>query len=218
MKKLIIWTVAIAAIFLCASAVLAKEAAEKDIKINPKVDFSKLEWTTITIYKFENAAGEGQDIQDALINECIDMMGKNGIQAALLKDTKIGEEKDEFALSMMNSKGDNTELYSSSPTDLVLSGKLIRLDSHEKQTWGGYKNTKYWTASIEVFIFSKSLNTIVYKANVTRIFEQKGSFGKVGSKARSTVFRSCLEDAFEPFFQKVIHPEVKDAEEVIKAQ
>lgn len=218
MKKLIIWTVAIVAICFCMNAVWAKEAAEKDIKINPKVDFSKLEWTTITIYQFENAAGEGQDIQDALINECIDMLGKNGIQAALLKDTKIGEEKDEFALSMMDAESDKSELYSSSPTDLVLSGKLIRLDSHEKKSWGGYKNSKYWTASIEVFIFSKSLNTIVYKANVTRILQQKGSFGKVGQKARSTIFRSCLEDAFEPFFQKVIHPEVKDAEEVIKEQ
>lgn len=152
MKKMLIWAVAVVSICLCVNAVQAKEAKEKDIKINPKVDFSKLEWTKITIYEFENVAGEGQDIQDALHGECIDLMEKKGIQAAMMDDTEIGEEeKDEFALSAMDAESDKSELYSNSPTDLVLSGKLIRLDSHVKS--GLLKTTKYWSVSIEVLFF-----------------------------------------------------------------
>jgi hypothetical protein len=58
-------------------------------------------------------------------------------------------------------------------------------------------------SSFEVFVYSKSLNAIVYKGNLTLIFEQKSGTSKT---ARRTIFRSCLEEVFQPFFDKAANP------------
>ncbi|MFA6449913.1 MAG: hypothetical protein WCX65_10610 [bacterium] len=186
---------------LAVSAVsLAKEAKEKDIKINPKVDFSKLDLKTFTVFEFENAAGEGQDILDTIYDELKMILDRNGMQAQMFKANEIGDQKDEFAMGGSAKSADNG-IYASSPTDLVVSGKLIRFDNKVKA--GVFTTKKYWTASMEIFVYSKSLNTLVYKANLTRIFEQKSGTSKT---ARRTIFRSCLEEALNPFLQKAAEP------------
>jgi len=201
MKKIFcLVCVAFFVVLAMSSVSNAKEAKEREIKINPKVDFSKLDLKTFTVYEFENAAGEGQDILDTVYDELSQMLDRNGIKASMFKKPEIGDEKDEFSLNK-DTKGADNSAYASSPTDLVVSGKLIRFDNKVKS--GVFTTKKYWTASMEIFVYSKSLNTIIYKGNLTRIFEQKSGTSKT---ARRTIFRSCLEELFQPFFDKVVNP------------
>jgi hypothetical protein len=199
--------VAFFVVLAVSAATLAKEAKEKDIKFNPKVDFAKLDLKTFTVFQFENAAGEGQDILDTIYDELKMILDRNGMKSEMFKANEIGDQKDEFSMGGAD-KGADTSIYASSPTDLVVSGKLIRFDNKVKA--GVFTTKKYWTASMEIFVYSKSLNTLVYKANLTRIFEQKSGTSKT---ARRTIFRSVLEETLNPFFQKAADPASSPATE-----
>lgn len=200
MKKINLYVVAISAIVLSCSIAFAKEAKEFDFKFNPNVDFSKVDSKNITIYDFENIAGIGDDVMGTLYEEMTEVLKGHEITATTIKSTVAGE-KDEFSLEKQKTSGDPASNYKDSPTDLVISGKLNRMDYHSKS--GFMSSGKYWSGSLELYIYSKTLDTIIYKVDITRIHKQKGGSNK---EARRTLFSSMIEEAIKPYLEKLNNP------------
>lgn len=202
-KRIIAAILVILAAAAFSYSALSKSAKELDIKFNPDVKFEDLKQKDITIYDFDNTASEGDVTMETVYVELIEFLEESDINADLINPDKIGKKKSEFSLDSLDEDADREKLYEKSPTDLVLCGDLIRLDAHEKSSL--VEDKKFWSASMEFFVYSKSLKAIIYKASVTRILKQKAflKFKKLGKDARRTVFRSCIEDALTPFIEEL---------------
>lgn len=184
MKKLL---VIIVFIFSSSVAVAAYEK-KVDIKFNPEIDFSQLSFATVSVFYFDKIALCGDDVMNSLHIELKKLLSENGIYSELIYPQKNLDEKDDFSLSATGDK-DKKTLFRASPNDIIISGSLLRADQMKKK-WG----KTYVDMSLELYIYSKSLDKVMYKASFS--YMMPGAYHWGGK------MREAFSDLLTPFFEK----------------
>jgi hypothetical protein len=178
--------------FICffSSPVFAKKYEKAiETKLNPAVDLSKLDFSTVTIFMFDKNALCGDDMLALMHTSLSDYLKSNNVGSILVSPDKMKIENNEFSLSStgIDSK---SSLFQTASSDIVISGTLDKFDVM----------TKKWAkviidTSFTVFIYSKSLNTVVYKATFSYMNSDAGHRGKS--------FLVFFGDTLDPFFTKL---------------
>jgi len=152
-------------VILCAACAFAgaanKYEAQIDAKANPDIDFSKLDLSTVTVFSFEKTALCGDDVMAHLNKAVADVFIENNIPATFTTAISEISKKSEFALEAVGTKTKG-ELFKGIPTDLVISGELIRAEPQTKR----FLKT-FIFIDLQLFIYSKSLDQVIYKVHFT---------------------------------------------------
>jgi hypothetical protein len=179
----------------------AKEAQDFLTEYNPDVDLSELDLHQITLYSIESHTGSRADANYAN-DEIIRYLQNHGVRVMSRRDLKPAPAADPYALNLSGAKKPAPQLCAAAPTDLVLPAKLTRLSFVDKtavpQTMltGKRIKKKFWTISMNLFVYSVSRDAIVYRADLVRIVELSG----YRKNRKEFAIRRCIEEALNPFF------------------